>query len=189
MEFVQPIRDKKKIEDMKKWLLAQTPRDYLLFVLGINSGLRISDILKMKIWDVMTEKGKPQASYELREQKTGKTKRFPFGKNVQKAIEAFLSGFQGNREDYLFTSRKGENKPITRQHAWRIMNRAARAVGIQDKIGTHTLRKTFGYHAYRAGTDITLLQQIFNHSAPSITLRYIGIQQDDIDQVIINLNL
>jgi integrase len=86
MEFVQPIRDKKKIEDMKKWLIAQSPRDHLLFVLGINSGLRISDILKMKVEEVITEKGKPQASYELREQKTGKTKKFPFGKNVQNSI-------------------------------------------------------------------------------------------------------
>jgi site-specific recombinase XerD len=189
MEFVQPIRDKKKIEDMKKWLIAQSPRDHLMFVLGINSGLRISDILKMKVADVITEKRKPQADYELREQKTGKTKKFPFGKNVQKAIETFLSDFQGDREDYLFSSRKGENQPITRQHAWRIINEAARSVGIQDKIGTHTLRKTFGYHAYKSGTDITPLQQIFNHSAPSVTLRYIGIQQDDIDQVIINLNL
>lgn len=189
MEFVQPIREKKKIEDMKKWLLAQSPRDHLLFVLGINSGLRIGDILNMKVGDVLTEKGKPQPYYELREQKTGKTKKFPFGKNVQKAIQLFLDDYQGNLGDYLFQSRKGENRPITRQHAWRIMNEAARAVGIQEKIGTHTLRKTMGYHAYKAGTDITLLQQIFNHSAPSITLRYIGIVQDDIDNVIISLNL
>jgi integrase len=117
MEFVQPIREKKKIEDMKKWLIAQSPRDHLLFVLGINSSLRISDILKMKVEDVFTENGKPQTSYELREQKTGKTKKFPFGKNVQKAIEAFLNDFQGNRKDYLFPSRKGKNTPITRQHA------------------------------------------------------------------------
>jgi site-specific recombinase XerD len=188
MEFVQPIRDKKKIEDIKKVLFAQSKRDHLLFVLGINSGLRIGDILQIRVEDVIDEKGKPRSFYELREQKTGKTKKFPFGKNVQKAIEIFFNEFQRNRKDYLFESRKGK-QPITRQQAWRIINQSARTVGIPDKIGTHTLRKTFGYHAYRTGIDITLLQQIFNHSSPSITLRYIGIVQDDIDDVIINLNL
>jgi site-specific recombinase XerD len=79
----------------------------------------------MKVEDVLYEKRKPQSSYQLREQKTGKTKKFPLGKNVQKAIEAFLSDFQGNREEILFTSRKGENTPITRQQAWRIINQAA----------------------------------------------------------------
>jgi site-specific recombinase XerD len=189
MEFVQPIRDKKKIEDMKKVLLAQSKRNHLLFVLGINSGLRIGDILRIRVEDMIDEKGKPRSFYELREQKTGKTKKFPFGKNVQKAIEVFFNEFHGSRQDYLFVSRKGENQPITRQQAWRIINQSAKAVGIPDKIGTHTLRKTFGYHAYKTGIDITLLQQIFNHSGPSVTLRYIGIVQDEIDEVIINLNL
>jgi integrase len=85
-----------------------SPRDHLLFVLGINSGLRISDILKMKVEDVLTEKGKPQVSYELREQKTGKTKKFPFGKNVQKAVEGFLSDFQGNQKDIYSLQEKAK---------------------------------------------------------------------------------
>lgn len=186
MEFVQPIRDVKKIDAMKRILKG---RDHLLFVLGINSGLRISDILKMRVRDVIDENGKPRSFYELREQKTGKAKRFPFGKNVQKAISDYLNGYDGDMNRYLFVSRKGENQPITRQHAWLVINEAAKAVGIKDKIGTHTLRKTFGYHAYKAGTDITLLQSIFNHASPSTTLRYIGITQDDIDNVVVNLNL
>ena len=65
----------------------------------------------------------------------------------------------------------------------------ARAVGIQDRIGTHTLRKTFGYHAYQTGIDISILQKIFNHTAQSVTMRYIGITQDDMDEVFLNLNL
>lgn len=189
VEFVQPIRDKKKIEAMKKILMAQSARDHLLFVLGINSGLRISDILELKISDIVDQKGKPRPFYELREQKTGKAKRFPFGKNVQKAVETYMKEIGGGPDDYVFRSREGNNKPITRQHAHRIISRAARSVGITDKIGTHSLRKTFGYHAHKSGTDITLLQAIFNHSSPSVTLRYIGITQDDMDDVILNLNL
>ncbi|MCF8011626.1 MAG: tyrosine-type recombinase/integrase [Clostridiales bacterium] len=70
-----------------------------------------------------------------------------------------------------------------------MLNEAARSVGVKDKIGTHTLRKTFGYHAFKKGYDITILQKLFNHSAPSITLRYIGITQDELDDVYLSLDL
>lgn len=190
MEFVQPIRDPKQIQAIKKILLAQSVRDHLLFVLGINCGLRISDILQLRIGDVVSDRGKPRPFYELRERKTKKGRRFPFSKNVQKAIELYTDEFGStlDPDEYLFRSRQGSG-PITRQRAHQLINEAARAVGIQERIGTHTLRKTFGYHAYKSGVDITLLQSIFNHSSPSVTLRYIGITQDDMDDVIISLNL
>ncbi|PLR75434.1 site-specific integrase [Bacillus sp. V3-13] len=190
MEFVQPIRDLKQIQAIKNILLAQSARNHLLFVLGINCGLRISDILQLQIGDVVNERGKPRPFYELRESKTKKGRRFPFSKNVQKAINLYFqeAGKNENLESYLFKSRQGY-RSITRQRAYQIINDAAHAIGIQEKIGTHTLRKTFGYHAYKSGVDITLLQSIFNHSSPSVTLRYIGITQDDMDDVIINLNL
>ena len=85
-------------------------------------------------------------------------------------------------------SRKG-GEAIKRNQAYKVINAAARAVGIHDKIGTHSLRKTFGYHAYQKGIDLSILQKIFNHAAPSVTLRYIGITQDDMDEVYLNLNL
>jgi integrase len=191
MEYVQPIRDKRKIEAMRRYL-AGNKRDALMFTLGINSGLRISDILRMAVGDVIDERGRVCDHYELREKKTGKAKRFPFAKNTQKAIAEYLDGYDGDQSRPLFVSRKssdGDPRPISRQQAYDILNEAAQAVGIGEAIGTHSLRKTFGYHAYKAGTDIALLQQILNHSAPSVTLRYIGITQDDIDDVVINLNL
>ena len=89
---------------------------------------------------------------------------------------------------YLFTSRNsgsdGASRPIDRTQAYRILNDAARKVGIQDAIGTHTLRKTFGYHHYKKFKDVATLQEIFNHSSPSITKRYIGIRQDEIDETL-----
>jgi integrase len=195
MEFVQPIRERKKIEAMKK-VLSKNKRDLLMFVLGINCGLRISDILKIKVNDVLTEKGKAREFVELREEKTGKSRRIVFADNVQKAIMDYLKGFSGTNEELdrpLFLSRKsdkdGDNKALSRQMAYNIINEAAQCVGIDEKIGTHTLRKTFGFHAYKGSTDIVLLQLMFNHSSPSVTLRYIGIVQDDIDNVLINLNL
>lgn len=190
MEFVQPIRDQKKINDMKKILLAESPRNHLMFVLGINSGLRISDILKLKVKDIVNEKGKTLDFIEVREQKTGKYKRFPLGKNVKKAIDLFLKDIDiGTKRDmHLFRSRQGDG-PITRNRAYQIINSAARSVGITERIGTHTMKKSFGYHAYKAGVDISRLQYIFNHSSPSTTLRYIGITQEEVDDIIVSLNL
>lgn len=171
MKFVEPIQEEKKIEAVKKNLLGGNHynyRDYLLFTMGgINTGLRVSDLLKLKYTDVLDDKGKFKSHITIKEKKTGETS---------------LNG-------YIFVSRKGENKPITRQRAWQVINEAAQAVGIQDEIGTHTLRKTFGYHARMKGVSIELIQKLFNHSAPSITMKYIGITQDELDNDYFNLNL
>ena len=189
MEYVQPIRDKEKIEAMKKVLKGGSNlRDYVLFVLGINSGLRISDLLKLKVADVLGDKGKYQDRIVLREKKTGKEKNFPLGKTVRKALDEYLVGRQCVASDWLFPSRQGNNS-LTRQQAYNIINSAARAVGISEQIGTHTLRKTFGYHAYRQGMDISIIQKLLNHAAPSVTLAYIGITQDQLDDVYLALEL
>lgn len=182
MEYVQPIRDKKQLEAMKKYLKGQSMRDYTLFVLGISSGLRISDLLALKVEDV---KGKDRIT--IREHKTNKTKDFPLSDNCKKVISEYLK-HDSLTSGVLFPSRKGNNA-ITRVQAYRIINEAAQAIGIRDAIGTHTLRKTFGYWAYKAGYDIAIIQKLLNHSAPSVTLRYIGITQDQLDDVYINLNI
>lgn len=189
MEYVEPIRKTKQIHAMKKILLAQSPRNYLLFTLGINSGLRISDILELKVKDLVNEHGKVRSFFEVREKKTGKYRKIAISKTVAKAVEAFLSDFSGQADQYVFASRKNPNRPISRVQAYRIIRDAARMVGIEDRIGTHTLRKTFGYHAYRSGVDLALLQAIFNHASQQETLRYIGITQDQMDEVTLELNL
>lgn len=172
MELVEPIRDIELIEKVKKILANNGVRDLLLFSLGINTGLRISDILKLKVKDV-----KNKENVEIIEQKTGKRKRFPIH-----AVKNLLNDFIQFKSDdeYLFISRQtnGKTPVITRQQAYNIINKACRKAGIIDRIGTHTLRKTFGYHHYKKEKNVALLQEIFNHSAPSITLKYIGINQD-----------
>ncbi|MGE4282355.1 MAG: site-specific integrase [Clostridia bacterium] len=192
METVQPIRDKKQIEAMKRILKSNNLRDYALFVLGINSGLRISDVLRIRDSDVLDEKGRIKDRISIREKKTEKLKDFPLGDTTVKALTEYL-GKRLPTGAPLFPSRKeGGSKgsgSISREQAYRILNNAARLVGIKDNIGTHTLRKTFGYFAYLEGIDITRIQKLFNHSAPSVTLDYIGITQDDLDKVYLNLNL
>jgi len=177
MELVQPIRDKQKIEEIKSILKVNGTRDLLLFCMGINIGLRISDLLKLKVIDV-----KNKSHVEIKEQKTGKVKRFPIIGNLQVLIEEYTKNKP--LSDYLFKSRNGENKPITRVMAYMIINKACQKCGIQDNIGTHTLRKTFGYHHYQNFHDVAILQYLLNHSSPSITLRYIGISQDNVEKTL-----
>lgn len=182
MELVEPIRNKKQIEALKKYLRGQNVRDFLLLVLGINSGLRISDLLKLNIEQVFN-----QDRISIREKKTGKSKDFPLSENCKKAIQEYIK-VTGNKTGALFASRKG-GEPISRVQAYRILNEGARHVGIKENIGTHTLRKSFGYHAYQNGVDITRIQKLLNHSSPSVTLAYIGITKQELDGIYISLNL
>jgi len=198
MNTVEPIRDKNKIKLMKVVLKNKSIRNYLLFTIGINTGLRISDLLKLKLSDVMDHKCKVKDSIYIREKKTGKEKVFRLNKTAKEAIKEYIDSAIKEYIDsldnygldwYLFKSKKGVNKPISRVQAYDILNNVANEVGIKDKIGTHTLRKTFGYHARMKGVGIEILQKIFNHSAPGITMRYIGIQQDEMEEVYLDLNL
>lgn len=179
MNIVEPIKSIEDIQHIKR-ILSKKPRNALLFSFGINSGLRIADILSLDVKDV---KGKDYI--ELREKKTNKYKKFPINENLKIEIEEFV---KDKPDDIpLFYTQK--HYRLDRAQAYRIINKAARMVGIKGRIGTHTLRKTFGYHFYQQYDDIVMLQKIFNHSTPSITLRYIGIEQEDIDEVYQNFYL
>ena len=179
MNKVEPIRDSEKIEEMKKILKQKNYRDYLLFVVGINTGFRISDILSLKIKDV-----KNKRHIKVQEKKTGKTKKALINDKLKDDIEEYI--FNKNEEEYLFKSR--EKSKITRSRAYQIIRNAAEEVGLKN-IGTHSLRKSFGYHHYQINKDVALLQNLFNHSSPSVTLDYIGINQDLMDKSIENFYL
>ncbi|MGH0606834.1 site-specific integrase [Bacillus mycoides] len=173
MNFVQPIRNPEQIQQIKEHLKEKSERNYILFVMGINTGLRISDILKLKVGDL---KG---SHISMREMKTGKQKRI----QITAALKRELRWFNENREDdeYLLKSRQGKNRPIGRSMAYKILSGAAAEFGL-DEIGTHTLRKTYGYHMYMQTKNIALLMEIFNHSSEKVTLRYIGVNQDAMDK-------
>lgn len=179
MKFVQPIRDIEKVREVRLFLAKKNSRDELMFCFGIYTGLRISDILKFKIGEVRDKNVlivKEQKTQNTR--KKNSTKRIPVLPDLKRAISTFVEGKQDN--EYLFKSRQGRNSPITRVRAYDILREAAKACDLEE-IGTHTLRKTFGYHIYQATKDVALLQDILNHSAPYITLKYIGVNQDAID--------
>ena len=181
---VQPLRTAEEIENMKfaiKRGNKGTPkrqelaeRDLLIFLVGINTGLRVNDIVKLKVGDV---RGKD--SFIIFEGKTNK-KRTVNISMIKNEIEAYTTGKRS--DEYLFKSQKGD-KPITTTQVYRILSSAADFIGY-DYVGTHTMRKTFGYHHYKQFKDVAILQEIFNHSAPSITKRYIGIREDEINDTL-----
>lgn len=173
---VEPIRDLEKIQELKDYLLNRSYRDYFLFIFGINSGLRISDILPLRAMDVRYAK-----HLKVREKKTGNARKIYISDTLKNEIEKYTRKLADS--DYLFPSRKGI-KPISRVQAWLIIHEAAKACRIEGAIGTHTLRKTFGYHFYQRTKDVAMLQYIFGHSSPSITLRYIGINDDMVDEAL-----
>jgi integrase len=167
---VEPIRDTNLIFDIADYLKLRNVRDYVMFMFGIYSGLRISDILKFRVRDV-----RDRNYIIIREQKTGKEKKFPLNDELKPILKEYIK----DKKDfeYLFRSRKGKNEPLTRQQAYYILNQAAEVFGLYS-IGTHTLRKTWGYHTYQQTHDAVTIMEILNHSDISITLRYIGINQD-----------
>ena len=188
MNTVQPIRSKSQVMDIAAYLRGKSERDYILFLFGIYSGLRISDILPLKVRDV---KGKSRLY--MREQKTGKERSISINKELQKPLADYVSDLE--EWEYLFPSRQRtsrikkeqETKPLTRQRAIQILKAACARFGIEN-IGTHTLRKTFGYHMYQDTKDIATIQAIFNHSSPTVTFRYIGIDQDKKDSLVMGFS-
>lgn len=178
---VEPLRTNTEIEEMKLAIKRgnkATPkrpklanRDVLIFLLGINTGLRVSDLVRLKIANVKDKK-----ILTIREGKTNKLREINV-RMLQVEIERYIADKQ--HDDYLFASQKGTHAISTTQ-VYRILNDAADYLG-RDDIGTHTMRKTFGYHHYKQFKDVAILQEIFNHAAPNITKRYIGIRQDEIN--------
>ena len=161
--------------DIADRLKENSQRDYVLFMFGVYSGLRISDVLKMRVRDV-----KDKDYIYIHEQKTDKEKRFPIHEELKEILQSYIA----DKKDfeYLFKSRQGQNKPLTRTRVYDILNKAAKEFGLEN-IGTHTMRKTFGYFLYQQTKDVVAIKEILNHSDISTTLRYIGVVQEAKDKV------
>lgn len=179
MNTVEPIRDIDTVWDIADYLGERSERDKIMFLFGIYVGIRVSDIVQRKVRDVRN------LDYvRIRETKTGKEKPFPINPELRPLLKAYI----GERQDYewLFPSRQGGGH-IGRGQAYKILHEAGQKFGLEH-LGTHTMRKTFGYHFYQQTHDAVTLQKIFNHSDLHITLRYIGIEQDAMDEAIRNLS-
>lgn len=178
MEYVEALRDIKQINAIKRHLKKQSERDYVLFVFGINTGLKITEMLSIKVEDLMTEHSVIKEYYSWIPKEGEFSKEIFLNETVQRILFQYIQNANLRSSDYLFLSKKTK-LPITRQQAYRIISCAADQVGIKGKIGTNSLRKTFGFHAYKRGVAISLLQKHFNHSNPSETLKYLGISKNE----------
>ena len=172
MTIVEPIRDLEHLRMLEDYLAKRSMRDLLMFTIGINCGLRISDIVALNVEDV-----RDKSYIQIVEQKTGKYKKLPINDKLKPMFAMFTKGQKADAP--LFTTIFGNR--MNRFGAYYILKTACEAINLPEKVGTHTMRKTFGYHHYQKFKDVALLQMIFNHSSPQITLRYIGINQDQID--------
>jgi integrase len=183
MKYVEPIRNKKWLDEFTGYFKNHSQRDYVLFMTGIHTGLRISDILLLRVRDV------EGTHLMIEEQKTGKYKRILITPTLRKVYKEYCENMK--RTDYLFKSRhktkSGKQKPIDRTTAYKILKHAADELGYDEPFGTHSLRKTFGYTFYQKYRDVGSLQKLFNHDSQTTTLYYIGVAQDDLDEKMAHL--
>jgi integrase len=188
MAATEPIRDRKQLKELAGyWLKRGNPRNYTLIVLGVYTALRISDLLRLTWDDVYDgESGAFRSHITLTEKKTGKQKAVALNRQAVQALRLLLPYRRGK---YIFANNRRDEKAISRVQAWRIIREAAEAARISGCIACHSLRKTFGYFAWKSGVLPVMLMDIYNHSSFEVTRRYLGITQDDRDQVYLKLSL
>ena len=187
-----PIRKKEDIESVKNYFLkGKKYRDYSLFIIGINTSLRISDILKLRWDDVYDfETKRFREHLVLREQKTGKINCIAINESCKGALTLQMEyKYPSLHNDYIFYSGNNNQKHISRNRAWHIIKKAAFDNRLDGNISCHSLRKTFGYHAWKSGGQPALIMEIYNHSNIEITKRYLSIDQDEKDYLFHKINL
>lgn len=196
-EPVQPIKNVEDIQAVKDFLLddgleSYKCRDYMMFVININNAVRISDLLKLRIGDILTDDGKIVDQYYIRESKTSKTRYIFFGPSSKEAIQMYLDSLRSYKlSDYLFASptidQNGNNKPISRQYAWKIIHKAGEIISKNKEkklhLGTHSMRKTWGYQKIKQNPDdpmiVAQVSEMYNHSNMNTTYRYLGMDIDE----------
>ncbi len=184
MGTAQPIRNEEKLRQFTDYYLTTRPsaRNHALIVLTLNTALRISDVLSLR-WDDLYDFDSRQIVKHLRitEQKTGKASVIALNSHVVSALKSFAGIRTPQAGEFVFTKSTDHSIPISRTTAYRLIRKAADETIRLPHISCHSLRKTFGYHAWKKGIQPALLMDIYNHSSYSYTKRYLGIDQDERD--------
>ena len=180
---VEPIRKIKDIKAISK-LTSGNPRDHLLFIMGVNNGLRAGDLVKLKVKQVRYLK--VGDTLIIKEGKTGKDNILVINKTVYKALKNFLGLVQPDDADFLFASRKGDSH-IQSQAVGKMVKKWTKAINLKGNYGAHTLRKTWGYVQRTVhGVGFEIICKRYNHSSPAITMRYLGIQDKEVHSTLMN---
>lgn len=206
----EPIKKLSDINKICSFLLSERRyRDYMLFIVGINFGLRVSDLTQLRFCDLLNDDLTFKESFTILEKKTSKTRKAPKNRQitinaaVREAVNTYLEHTDGvSLSDWMFFNESTQSrsrtfmedpKPLSRMSVDRILKGIARDCDIKVKMSTHTLRKTFGYHQMVMSNNdprkLILLQKIFGHSSVEMTLEYIGVTRDEISEAYKKLNL
>jgi len=189
MATTQPIRSKKQLHELTAYYLKLGKiRNHVLIVISLHTALRISDVLRLtwdNVYDFKTKSVKK--SLTIIEKKTGKPKTIALHKSIINALYLY-SAIAASKGKFLILNPKTA-KAIGRIQAYRLIRSAAEAVGIEARVSCHSLRKSFGYHSWKQGISLAVLMDIYNHSSFAVTLRYLGVSQDDKDSAYLKLRL
>lgn len=193
MSTTQPIKRIDEIHELREFFYNKGEmRNYVLVTLGINTALRISDLLQIKWQDVWSFEGKHFKNHIIiSEQKTGKVANIYLNQQCIECLNDLKKSLKNEIQplEYIFKSRVGENNHIGRNRAYVIIKEACRSLGYEGNLSCHSLRKTFGYHAWKQGVSPAIIMTIYNHSSMEVTKRYLSIEQDDKDEVFRNIIL
>ena len=192
MGTTQPIRNRKELQKFSTYYqtVKPHPRNYALIILGLNTALRISDLLQLQwfdVYDFYTQRFREHLL--ILEQKTGKQNYIALNKNAKNALRWYMDACFPQESDYLFCKNTDRQHPINRSQAYRIVKEAAAQTTNSRMVSCHSMRKTFGYHAWKQGAQPALLTGLFNHSSYDVTKRYLGIEQDEKDSVYLKIDL
>lgn len=173
INYFKKKRDK-EVDPFKKKLY---DRNYIMILVGVNTALRFSDLRRLTV-------GKVKFNYIIqRDKKTRKENKFSLHKDIFDEVQAYIKRQDlTDDDDFLFYSRKGVNKPLSRVQGYNIIQEIKEGIKLHYQVGTHTLRKTFGYWFYKQYGDVVALQSILNHSTPAMTLIYIGMQKVEVEE-------
>ena len=184
---VTPLKNKNQVTDFLKYLRGQNPRDALLFQIGVNTSLRISDLLRLQVFHVANKDHTIKKYLDIKEKKTKKQNRIIITSKLAIVLKAYITRYGLEQNDYLIFSQHKYSKentptlPITRDWASKLLVKAAEHLGIMN-FNTQSMRKTHAYHVYMAtAKNIGLVQLMLNHASPKTTLRYLCITQDEMD--------
>jgi integrase len=183
---VQPVKDRNKLSRMLEYLeLKGNKRDPLLLKFGLNTGLRINDILRLKVKHLFDSNGDLKEYLDLFESKTikrrnRKLKQIKLNSIIRPELISYVEYYGLESNDWIFFSLRDPSRPLDRVRAWSILKDASMRAGIA-KFGTHSMRKTLAYNVYNETKDLALVMRLLNHNDPDHTLRYIGVVQQDLD--------
>lgn len=176
---VYPVFKRNTQQKIELILKASNQRNYLLWLVGTHTGLRVSDILLLKVSDLVGN------TLSIREKKTSKLKTIKLSSKLKEALNNYINNNNLQESQYIFTSRQSKGSPMTRQRVHQIIKRVAELLGIPDNISTHSLRKTFAYNLYTlSNNNIALVMEALNHSKEVITLRYLCIRDNLLNDIL-----